>query len=34
MVADIEEWEQMDASEIYAKKDSMQCKGSVNAYEW
>ena len=32
MVADIEELEQMDASEICATKT--QCKGSVNAYEW
>ena len=26
LIADIEEWEQMDASEIYAKKDSMRRK--------
>ena len=32
LVADIEELEQMDASEIYSNKT--QCKGSVNAYEW
>ena len=32
LVADTEELEQMDASEIHAKKT--QCKGSVNAHEW
>ena len=32
LVADIEELEQMDASEIYAKKT--QCKGSVKDNEW
>ena len=32
MVADIEELEEMDASEIHAKK--AQCKGSVNDNEW
>ena len=31
MVADIEEVEMMDTSEIHAKT---QCKGSVNAFEW
>ena len=32
LVADIEEMEEMDASELHAKKT--QCKGSVNAHEW
>ena len=32
LVAGIEELEQTDASEIYAKR--LKCKGSVNAHEW
>ena len=32
LVADIEELEKMDASEIHAKKT--RCKGSVDAHEW
>ena len=32
LVADVEELEQMDASDLHAKKT--QCKGSVNVHEW